>query len=56
MQALPTWLAAKGVDEIIVVDYMAGNDTRLTAALQNFTDPRLKYVKVGRIHPRVERK
>jgi hypothetical protein len=29
-----------------VVDYMPGADNRLTEAIRNFTDPRLKYVKV----------
>lgn len=47
MKALPTWLAARGVHEVIVVDYMPGDDNRLTEAIRNFTDPRLKYVKVS---------
>jgi hypothetical protein len=46
MKALPTWLAAEGVHEVIVVDYMPGDDNRLMEAIRNFTDPRLKYVKV----------
>lgn len=46
MVALPTWLAAIGVHEILVLDYMPGDNKRLAAAVAGFEDPRLKYVKV----------
>lgn len=43
-RALPTWLALPEVDEVIIVDW--GSSPPLSQALRDFTDPRLRIVRV----------
>ena len=43
-RALPTWLALPEVDDIIIVDW--GSSPPLSQSLRDFTDPRLRIVRV----------